>query len=99
MAGAAGQGVLEPGERSDAGFLAGCREAAQHCCRLAALVAAEECPVVPADRHHASILPISGRKLMFTIDGTRFTVDDCGYSTANSVRAAESSMSRWHPAQ
>ena len=36
---------------------------------------------------------------MFTIVGTRFTVDDCGYSTVNNVLAAGSSMSRWRPEQ
>jgi hypothetical protein len=32
---------------------------------------------------------MSGKKLRFTIVGTRFTVDDCGYKAANSERAVE----------
>ena len=52
-----------------------------------------------ANRHHASILPMSGRKLMSTTVGTPFTVDVCGCSTANNVRAAGLFMSRCRPAQ
>jgi hypothetical protein len=55
-------------------------------------------PVLSSDDHHAFILPISGRKLKFTIVGTRFTADDCGCSTVNSALAAGSSMSKWRPA-
>src|SRR5689334_21671240 len=93
------QYVAEPGELLHAAPLAGGDEAQQHRCRPAATVAAEEPPVPTSHRHHLSILPISGRKMMSTIDCTRFTVDDCGCSTVNNVRAAALSMSRWRPAQ
>ena len=94
----AGKDVLEPGEGFDTNPLARRRKTPEHRSRFAALVAAEEGPVVAADRQHASILPISGRKLRFTIVGIRFMVDDCGCSAANNVRAGRLSMSKWHPA-
>jgi hypothetical protein len=74
-------------------------EAAQYRCRPATSITAEEGPVSTADSHHAFILPISGKKLMFTTVGTRFTVDDCECGAANNVPAAGLSMSRWRPAQ
>src|SRR5207302_9742377 len=48
MGGDAGEDILEPGEWIDSSPLTGSREAPQHGCRLAALVAAEERPVVSA---------------------------------------------------
>jgi hypothetical protein len=77
--------IAEPRERINLHQFAGRYKAPQDGHDLAATIAAQEDPVVPTYCHHASILPISGRKLRFTIVGTRFTVDDCGCSTANSV--------------
>ena len=53
-----------------------------------------EVPRFPAHRHHAVILPISGKKLKFTIAGTRFTVDAYAGSTASSAPTAMSCMLR-----
>jgi hypothetical protein len=47
-----------------------------------------EQPRLPADYHHAIILPISGVKLKFTIVGIRFTVDVHALITASSARLA-----------
>jgi hypothetical protein len=98
MGGNAAEDIFEPSEWINSSTLAGSDEAAQHGSRSTADIAAEKQPVATTYCHHASILPISGMKLRFTIVGTRFTVDDCGCSTANNVRAAGLSMSKWHPA-
>ena len=98
MAGNAAEDIFEPSDWINSNPLAGSYETAQHGSRAAAHITAEKQPVATTDRHPAFILPISGRKLRFTIVGTRFTVDDCGCSTANNVRAAGLSMSKWHPA-
>jgi hypothetical protein len=98
MAGDAVEDIFEPSEWIKASTLAGSDKAAQHGSRPTAGIAAEKQPITATYRHHASILPISGMKLRFTIVGTRFTVDDCGCSTANNVRAVGLSMSKWHPA-
>jgi hypothetical protein len=99
MGGNAAEDIFEPSEWINSSTLAGSDEAAQHGSRSTADIAAEKQPVATTYCHHASILPISGRKLMSTIVGTHFTVDDCGCSTANNARAAGLSMSRWRPAQ
>jgi hypothetical protein len=96
--GNAGEDVFEPGEGLDVHTLTRGYEAAQHGSCPTAAIAAKEHPVAATHRHHASILRISGRKLRFVIVGTRFTADDCGCSTANNVRAAGLSMSKWRPA-
>ena len=98
MAGNAAEDIFEPSEWINARTLAGSNKTAEHGSRPTADIAAEEQPIAATYRHHASILPISGRKLRCTILGTRCTVDACGCSTANNVRAAGLSMSKWQPA-
>src|SRR3954462_1411860 len=83
VVGDASKDVFKPGEGLDIHTLRGSYETAQHCSCPTADITAKKHPVAATHRHHASILPISGRKLMFTIVGTRFTVDGCGCSTAN----------------
>jgi len=51
-----------------------------------------------SDGHHTLILPMSGRKLKFTIVGTRFTGAVCGRSIASNGVAAALSMSKSHQA-
>jgi hypothetical protein len=50
------QYIAEPGERLHGALLAGCDEAQQHRCRLAATIAAE----VPTSHCHAPIRPLTG---------------------------------------
>ena len=63
-------------------------------CSLAGTQRAGEQPVRPTERHHAAILPISGRKLKFTIAGIRSTTDEFERITANNAPAAVSAMLR-----
>src|SRR5947209_17083751 len=84
--------------RSNAIQLRRAQQTIDHRSPLTTSVRTSEEIILASEYHHASILPISGMKLRFTIVGTRFTVDDCRFSTANNVRAAGLSMSKWHPA-
>lgn len=52
---------------------------------FAAIVGAGEQPVLPSKGHRRFILPMSGRKLKFTIAGTRSTGGVCGRSTASNA--------------
>jgi hypothetical protein len=99
MIGDTGENIFEPDERINSDALTGSYETPQHRGGLATLITAKEHPVVAAHCHHASILPMSGTKLMFTIVGIHFTVDDFGCNTANNALAAGLSMLRWRPAQ
>ena len=99
VVGDAAEHVPEPYKGIDLNEFAGGNKASQDSRCPPAGIAPEERPVSSSQRHHASILPISGKKLKFTIVGTRFTVGDCGCSTASNAQMAGSSMSRWRRAQ
>src|SRR5262252_5881490 len=79
------QHVAQIGFRVDAVQFAGLDQRGEHRPVFCSLVAASEERILSVRSNHPFILPMSGRKLKFITDGTRFMGAASGVTTANSV--------------
>src|SRR5271166_1986050 len=89
--------VDEIGVRLDAIEFGGFDQRADDRPPLAAAVASRKQMVLAAERNRAVILPMSGRKLKFVTDGTRFMGGVFAANTRSGAPAASSSTSRRSP--
>lgn len=90
--------VGEPGCWVDAVQLCGLDQ--DHRDRPAPRAAVRTCEqrVLSRQGHPGVILPISGKRSLFTTGGIRYTGAGCVDTTASAVLAVTWSTSRWHPA-
>ena len=90
--------IGEVRQRVDSVRAAGNCERVEVCAGVCSELGVDKQPCASPNRHHAVILPISGKKLKFTIASIPFTADAYARSTASNALMAAWCMLRSSPA-